>query len=116
MQATSLAALLTLCCVTLPAQVFWQQRHLAERRADHAMAYDLGRQRVVLFGGRAPGFGQDTWEWDGATWTRRFPANSPSARGGHRMAFDSVRARVLLFGGTDGSGVLNDTWAWDGSD
>ena len=46
-----------------------------------AMAYDERRQRVVLFGGGAErgggvppyGYLNDTWEWDGAKWTRAAP-------------------------------------------
>jgi hypothetical protein len=40
-------------------------------RCVHAMAFDEGRARVVLYGGSAPD-GQlgDTWEWDGQRWTR----------------------------------------------
>jgi hypothetical protein len=40
-------------------------------RGGHAMAYDLARQRIVLYGGftnEAPRLA-DTWEWDGADWT-----------------------------------------------
>ena len=37
-----------------------------------AMAYDSARERIVLFGGRTDRSGDlnDTWEWDGRTWTR----------------------------------------------
>jgi hypothetical protein len=40
-------------------------------REGHAMAYDAARMRVVLCGG-ADGSKMlnDTWEWDGQTWTR----------------------------------------------
>src|SRR5215475_3127545 len=44
-------------------------------RSRHAMAYDAGRQRLVLFGGLA-GSGDnlvalgDTWEWSGEYWTQ----------------------------------------------
>src|SRR5262249_23125979 len=48
-------------------------------RSAHALAYDSVRDRVVLFGGVSSasilGFG-DTWEWDGANWTQRAPAQS----------------------------------------
>jgi hypothetical protein len=50
------------------------------------MAYDLGRQRVVLFGGwNGTSNVSDTWEWDGSNWTRRSPAASPSARGSPQL-------------------------------
>jgi uncharacterized protein (TIGR03437 family) len=81
-------------------------------RFGHAMAYDGGRGRVVLFGGCAsalnsPGavFG-DTWEWDGFSWTPESSASSPSARCTHAMAY--ARRESVLFGGSG----LNDTWGW----
>ena len=68
----------------------------------HAMVYDSARQVVVLFGGidlsRVVGL-NDTWEYDGTTWTQRTPATAPSARYGHAMAYDSTRQVTVLFGG-----------------
>src|SRR5262249_50205256 len=52
-------------------------------RGSHALAYASVRDRVVLFGGVDGLSGlllNDTWEWDGATWTQRVPAQSPWAR------------------------------------
>ena len=61
-------------------------------RGYHAMAYDAVRQRVVLFGGSNTNtILNDTWEYDGTTWTQRTPATSPSARGAHAMAYDAAR-------------------------
>ena len=89
-------------------------------RIGHWMAYDLGRARVVLFGGSTTGGDSgavnDTWEWDGATWTQRLPAQSPSARWAHAMTADWVNGRVVLFGGRDTASVhQNDTWEFDGA-
>ncbi len=86
-------------------------------RRSHAMAGDLARQRVVLFGGEGNGgLLADTWEWDGATWLQRTPGSSPSARRSHAMAWDAARQRVVLFGGGTGwFNHLSDTWEWDGS-
>jgi len=83
-------------------------------RADHAMAYDAARKRVMLFGGGAR---NDTWEWDGKKWTELFPTRFPSGRYGHAMAYDLARKRIVLFGGYDWANPqgLNDTWEWDGS-
>lgn len=39
----------------------------------------------------------------------------PAGRFSHVMAYDSARARVVLFGGMGTSGVLGDTWEWDGA-
>jgi len=30
------------------------------------------------------------------------------------MAYDEHRRRVILFGGDDDSGLLGDTWEWNG--
>ncbi|MEK6799869.1 MAG: kelch repeat-containing protein [Planctomycetota bacterium] len=108
----------------------WRSRQLADPtgitaptpRRGNAMAYDSARGATVLFGGSDIQGGvetlrDDTWEWDGAMWNRRFPPTSPSARGGHAMAYDSARDRIVLFGGYGGiPGVrLEDTWEWDGA-
>ncbi len=87
---------------------------------DHALAYDRGRSRVVLFGGSAftplPTLVDDTWEWNGASWTLRTPAVVPPARENHAMAYDRARGRVVLFGGEGANRtVLSDTWEWDGA-
>ena len=85
------------------------------------MAYDAAAGNVVLFGGLSSnGYMcdnclNDTWEWNGSTWTEEFPATSPSARLGATMAYDAATGNVVLFGGYDNSGVLNDTWIWNGS-
>ena len=88
-------------------------------RSEHAMAYDLGRNRVVLFGGfGASGVMGDTWEWDGTTWLQQTPAASPPARLGHCMAHDLLRHVTVLFGGSSsssGPGTLHDTWEWNGT-
>ncbi len=82
----------------------------------HAMAYDVVRQRVVLFGGYwgVNSYSSETWEWNGDNWTQRSPSNSPSARHSHAMAYDVARQRVVLFGGWDRTGYSNETWEWDG--
>jgi hypothetical protein len=86
-------------------------------RGHPAMAYDAAHGQVVLFGGYSGGYLRDTWAWDGADWTRRSPAHSPSARFGHSMAYDSARSQIVLFGGyNDARFNLRDTWTWDGSD
>ena len=86
------------------------------------MAYDSARGQVVLFGreNAANFLYGDTWVWDGANWTQKFPQTSPPAREAHAMAYDSAHGQVVLFGGSGaaslfGPGYLNDTWMWDGS-
>jgi len=83
------------------------------------MAYDAATGTVVLFGGRAGGFTafNDTWTWDGRTWTKRAPAASPSPRKGAVMAYDAATGTVVLFGGLNKAGgrAFNDTFTWDGT-
>lgn len=51
---------------------------------------------------------------EGKSWGLK-DVKSPGGRFGHAMAYDSARGRVVLFGGHNGSsGLLGDTWEWDG--
>jgi len=89
-------------------------------RQNHAMAFDIARGRIVLFGGLAGSFSDETWEWDGTSWAKKIPADleadgNPSARCGHAMAYDIARERVVLFGGSAGGSPNEQTWEWDGS-
>ena len=82
----------------------------------HAMAYDVARGRVVMFGGDMFGARDDTWEWDGQNWQEIVPAARPPARAGHAMFYDPLRGRVVLSGGWSGSfQVYDDTWEWTGT-
>ncbi len=84
-------------------------------RATHAMAYDSARAVTVLFGGLTGinMYDNQTWEWDGATWTRRL-VSGPTHRAGHSMAYDTARGVTVLYGGI-GSVVTSETWEWDGT-
>jgi hypothetical protein len=91
-------------------------------RIDAAMAFDRQRGRTVLFGGApvttptsSPVYRNDTYEWDGSTWTAMQPATVPPAIYLPRMVFDAERAQCVLFGNPlwTGGGTV---WAWDGTD
>jgi len=85
-------------------------------RSNHAMSYDNGRARFVLFGGtNGIGLG-DTWEFDGSRWTQAMTVNAPPARAWHDQAYDSARARTVLFGGWNTVTTIGDTWEFDGND
>ncbi len=79
------------------------------------------RNRLVLFGGYtffpAPGqsnFLQDTWEWNGSSWSR-FSTPAPPPRYSGSMVFDPVRNVTLLFGGYGpGRVIYHDLWSWNG--
>jgi hypothetical protein len=76
-------------------------------RVDSALAFDPGRHVVVLHGGtpsthNEPAAGYETWEWDGAAWTRRTVV--PGDTEAHAMANDSARGEIVLFGGPQALG------------
>ncbi len=101
----------------LAPELRWRTTTWLGDHHSHAMAYDPLRQRTVMFGGwSANTAGDNTWEWDGKNWHKRFPHTRPTGRGGHAMAYDPVRKTVLMFGGGFGTTLLNDTWEWDGND
>ena len=80
------------------------------------MVYDGVSQKIILFGGYdATSYLNDTWAWDGTTWTQIVTANAPSPRAASGIAFDRVAGKVVLFGGYDGTNYLGDTWLFDGS-
>jgi hypothetical protein len=92
-------------------------------RSSHAMAGDLSRSMVVMFGGwlnvdlssgdPVPILSNETFEWDGTQWSMKTPVESPPARMKHMMVYDEVAQTVLIFGGVDAAGdILNDTWEW----
>jgi hypothetical protein len=93
-------------------------------RAASSMAYDPASNQLILFGGDGGGIGflNDTWNWNGTTWTQVADSGdagcfdtcsgSPQARSGAAMAYDPAIGKLVLFGGL---GPLNDTWTWDGT-
>src|SRR5579871_719645 len=78
-------------------------------------AYDPISKTAVLFGGNPGNFvyADQTWTWDGRTWTQQLPPVSPSARAFNTepMAFDKTTGTVVLFGGfaNGGTSLLGDT-------
>jgi hypothetical protein len=70
----------------------------------------------VLFGGsNGPSF-NDTWEWDGTSWTlRNLVGTRPSVRIAHAMAYDTARRKTVLFGGIVQGASSDETWEWDGN-
>jgi hypothetical protein len=101
----------------------WTELSVADppARMAHVMVYDAARGRTVVFGGMgvaAPGQPPpplgDTWEFDGARWTR-VATDGPSPRFSAGAAYDAKRGVVLVFGGLDAQGFRGDTWAWNGT-
>ena len=88
----------------------------SQARAAAPMAFDSVRNEAVLFGGQvATNPTNDTWRWNGVTWTRASPATIPSVRDTTALAFDAARGEVIMFGGSFRGVSLNDTWRWNGT-
>lgn len=92
-------------------------------RNGHCMAYDSARARIVLFGGQGIPTGgpgntlyNDTWEWDGTSWSL-VATNGPNTRVFGAMAYDSARGVCVLFGGLGNPNPTrySDTWEWNGT-
>jgi len=99
-------------------------------RAETRMVYDPAYSHVILFGGSTAVDSatkiaydlDDTWEWFGDHWARRYTPHSPGARSGHAMVYDANRSRIVIFGGrrvdtsTKVQSVLSDTWIFQNND
>ena len=78
-----------------------------------SMAYDTATGTDVLFGGYntfdPPSALNDTWTWDGTTWTKQSPATRPPRQGGVVIASDAASGTVVLwiYGASD-----DQTWTW----
>jgi hypothetical protein len=84
-----------------------------------AMAYDPIRGKTVLFGGYVislGGRGNDTWEWDGSTWTAIATPTLPHGRSKATMYFDALQGRIVMYGGDSSLSSLRDAWEYDGMD
>src|SRR5205823_1986489 len=71
---------------------------------------------ALLFGGTdGSTVYNDTWFWNGGSWTQLFPTNVPGSRHSAQMA--PFGTSLVLYGGLDyTSTLLSDTWTWNGSD
>ncbi|MBI5543754.1 MAG: hypothetical protein HY901_07710, partial [Deltaproteobacteria bacterium] len=89
-------------------------------RSEHGMVFDPERKRLLLFGGRVKDsvgdntVHQDTWEWDGAAWSKILVETKPEARRGHAMVF-VPRVGVVVFGGSSGNRFFHDSWVFAGA-
>ena len=69
-----------------------------------------------MFGGIVDtGYLDDTWLFDGATWTNAH-GHAPPAR--ERASFAQFDGKLVLFGGDfgDSGQVFDDTWTYDGTE
>jgi hypothetical protein len=90
----------------------------------HGMAYDVARDRTVLYGGRWISGSLtnymnvgETWEWDGSSWTH-IETGSADPLILFTMVYDRKLGRVVRHGGSiSGDWISEDpaTYAWDGT-
>ncbi len=114
----------------------WSQLHPSaspEPRDAHAMVADMGRSKLLLFGGERPSYNylypppgsprtvdrlsNDVWEWDGAgmTWTNRTPipfTTAPIGRTSPILSFDQARQKMFLLDDTQ-TPSAGAVWEWD---
>jgi hypothetical protein len=78
------------------------------------MAYDPGLGALVLFGGAVGGdwvnSADDTWTWNGTSWTEIFPATVPSNRYYFGMSYNPIAKAVVMFGGFSTAAARGGTW------
>lgn len=89
-----------------------------EGRQGFVMAYDTRKNKTILWGGMnvAGQILEDgVWEFDGKEWKNISTQPAPEVRMLPGYAYDSKRGMLIIFGGAGKSGVLGDTWGWNGS-
>jgi hypothetical protein len=89
------------------------------QRRTGGIAFDPIQGKLLMYGGlQSTTPLNDTWTFDGATWTQLTPATTPPPRWGHRMVLDTRRMRIVTFGGRSPTATANanDTWEWNGVD
>lgn len=70
---------------------------------------------AILFGGASVGQEfNDTWKWNGTNWLQLQPVAVPTIRSECAMTFDAANGVYVMFGGRNTSGILNETWTFDG--
>jgi uncharacterized protein (TIGR03437 family) len=85
-------------------------------RFGHTLVFDSLRRRLILFGGQAGGFFNDTWAFDIATntWSKLSPGGAlPNERYGHSGIYDATRDRLVISHGFTDDGRFDDTWAFE---
>lgn len=84
-------------------------------RSGHAMSHDHMTDNVLLFGGEtAQGLSDETWLFSAGNWQLLPSQIRPPARRGHVLVADGV-VGYRMIGGNNGTGPLNDSWTFDGS-
>ncbi|HEV7733480.1 MAG TPA: hypothetical protein VGR62_15035 [Candidatus Binatia bacterium] len=108
------------------AESFWVNGGAGPDLGGPGLAYDAGRQRLVIFGGGTYANGlhvtNGTWERVLGHWVARAVGIAPPPRTESAMAYDPVRGVTVMYGGRyfspgggNPTGVYGDVWEWDGT-
>jgi hypothetical protein len=94
----------------------WEQQHPTlspSGRWGQGMAHDIENGVTILFGGYDGSLRNDTWEWDGTTWTpiENLEGPLPEERSELKLAYMG-HGQTLLYGGHSWTGYLNSTWIY----
>ncbi|HEX2120882.1 MAG TPA: hypothetical protein VHL59_04500, partial [Thermoanaerobaculia bacterium] len=86
-----------------------------------AVVYDENLKKIVLFGGYDnANFRNDTWTWDGTTWTE-IRRDRPNQRSLMSMWYDPQLKKTVLYGGLGRRSIneritrYSDMWSFDGT-
>lgn len=85
-------------------------------RFGHTLVFDPVRRRLILFGGQAAGFFNDTWAYDisNNAWTKLNPSGAlPNERYGHSAIYETAGDRLIVSHGFTDDGRFDDTWAFE---
>jgi MYXO-CTERM domain-containing protein len=104
----------------------WTQKCTAcgpSNRRWHSMTFDSTRNVAITYGGCSQSdcthnsdVATDTWEWNGASWSRTLTSAGMGKRYGYGLAYDSVRNRTVINGGMDdASSYYRDTYEYNGT-
>jgi hypothetical protein len=78
-------------------------------RTNAVMADDPATDSIVMFGGQGKSASlDDTWIWDGSSWSQAHPSTSPPALGGAQMAYDPISHDLVLVGGQLETGAISN--------
>ncbi|MEM7201327.1 MAG: kelch repeat-containing protein [Planctomycetota bacterium] len=77
------------------------------------LVYDPDRRVLIAVVGLYLPYGgiQQTWEWDGTSWTQQ-PIGGPNAAAGYEIAYDPVDHSVLQVGGAPDPSGRHDSTLW----
>ena len=99
----------------------WSQLHPPASppgRSFGNMTFDEGNRKTILFGGgsgNSDAGRQDTWSWDGTSWTLLHPPSSPDILIEGSIAYSVASRSVVLFGPGGSRFQSQQTWTWDGT-